>query len=64
MEQILGEIGEDLESYLDLEGLVVEAFTKNRQLVNDLFWVWIGRIFDSLLAPACSSADSLAASRQ
>ena len=38
VEQILGEIGEDLESYLDLEGLVVEAFTKNRQLVNDLFW--------------------------
>ena len=32
------EVGEDLESYLDLEGLVVEDFTKNRQLVNDLFW--------------------------
>ncbi|MEC7241615.1 MAG: DUF445 family protein [Myxococcota bacterium] len=38
VEQVLGEVGEDLENYLDLEGLVVEAFTKNRQLVNDLFW--------------------------
>ena len=36
--QLLAEIGEDLENHLDIEGLVVKAFTTNRQLVNDLFW--------------------------
>jgi len=36
--EVLTQVGEDLDEYLDVKGLVVDAFTSNRPLLNELFW--------------------------
>lgn len=38
VEKMMAEIHDDLEQYLDIEALVVNAFTNNRALLNKLFW--------------------------
>ncbi len=37
VEEVLAAVGDDLEEYLDLESMVVEAFVNNRPLLNELF---------------------------
>ena len=38
VQKLMNELGSDLEEYLDIEKLVVEAFVNNRILLNELFW--------------------------
>ena len=38
IDNLMTELSDDLHRYLDLEPLVVDAFVKNRSLLNELFW--------------------------
>jgi len=38
VQRLMAELGEDLDRYLAVEGLVVDAFVGNRSLLNELFW--------------------------
>ena len=45
VQRFMDELREDLPRYLDIEGLVVQAFANNRALLNQLFWACGGREF-------------------
>ena len=38
VQSLMTEVGEDVERYIDVESLVVDAFVGDRRLVNELFW--------------------------
>jgi uncharacterized membrane protein YheB (UPF0754 family) len=38
VEKLMAELHDDLDRYLDVEELVVDAFQRNRELLNELFW--------------------------
>ncbi|MBM65145.1 MAG: DUF445 domain-containing protein [Myxococcales bacterium] len=38
VKKLMGELRADLDSYLDVKGLVVGAFVRNRALLNEFFW--------------------------
>lgn len=38
VEKMMAELHDELDEYLDIEALVVNAFSNNRALLNKLFW--------------------------